>query len=82
MRAHGSPLRGGLDRSRHLIGQLLARAGASAPAAPPGDVSVHAIYRRVLEDLMPLADAKTLDIGIEDGPDTHVPVDGSNSCRS
>ena len=31
---------------------------------------------------MPLADAKTLDIGIEDGPDTHVPVDGSNSCRS
>ena len=73
----------GLDRSRHLIGQLLALARAqSAPAAPPGDVSVHAIYRRVLEDLMPLADAKTLDIGIEDGPDTHVPVDGSNSCRS
>ena len=84
MRAHGSPrCAAGTDRSRHLIGQLLALARAqSAPAAPPGDVSVHAIYRRVLEDLMPLADAKTLDIGIEDGPDTHVPVDGSNSCRS
>ncbi|WP_175812343.1 sensor histidine kinase [Burkholderia contaminans] len=75
-RARLAALRGGLDRSRHLIGQLLALARAqNAPAAPPGDVSVHAIYRRVLEYLMPLADAKTIDIGIEDGPDTHVPVD-------
>ncbi|VWL94396.1 sensor histidine kinase [Burkholderia lata] len=75
-RARLAALRGGLDRSRHLIGQLLALARAqSAPAAPPGDVSVHAVYRRVLEDLMPLADAKTIDIGIEDGPDTSVPVD-------
>ncbi|MPV70571.1 sensor histidine kinase [Burkholderia sp. BE17] len=75
-RARLAALRGGLDRSRHLIGQLLALARAqSAPAAPPGAVSVHAIYRRVLEDLMPLADAKTLDIGIDDGPDTRVPVD-------
>ncbi|KAF1039056.1 MAG: Swarming motility regulation sensor protein RssA [Burkholderia lata] len=75
-RARLAALRGGLDRSRHLIGQLLALARAqSAPAAPPGNVSVHAVYRRVLEDLMPLADAKAIDIGIEDGPDTSVSVD-------
>ncbi|MGP8475519.1 sensor histidine kinase [Burkholderia sp. PR2] len=75
-RARLAALRGGLDRSRHLIGQLLALARAqSAPAAPPGTVSVHATYRRVLEDLMPLADAKTIDIGVDDGPDTRVPVD-------
>ncbi|NTX27996.1 HAMP domain-containing histidine kinase [Burkholderia pyrrocinia] len=75
-RARLAALRGGLDRSRHLIGQLLALARAqSAPAAPPGAVSVHTTYRRVLEDLMPLADAKTIDIGIDDGPDTRVPVD-------
>ncbi|GAU01650.1 sensor histidine kinase [Burkholderia stabilis] len=75
-RARLAALRGGLDRSRHLIGQLLALARAqSAPAAPPGAVSVHTIYRRVLEDLMPLADAKTIDIGVDDGPDTRVPVD-------
>lgn len=76
MRARLAALRGGLDRSRHLIGQLLALARAqSAPAAPPGNVSVHAVYRRVLEDLMPLAEAKTIDIGIEDGPDASVPAD-------
>ncbi|NTZ06918.1 sensor histidine kinase [Burkholderia metallica] len=75
-RARLAALRGGLDRSRHLIGQLLALARAqSAPAAPSGAVSIHTVYRRVLEDLMPLADAKALDIGIEDGPDIRVPVD-------
>ncbi|WP_321789093.1 HAMP domain-containing sensor histidine kinase [Burkholderia pyrrocinia] len=75
-RARLAALRGGLDRSRHLIGQLLALARAqSAPAAPPGAVSIHATYRRVLEDLMPLADAKTIDIGVDDGPDARVPVD-------
>ncbi|MEK2601756.1 HAMP domain-containing sensor histidine kinase [Burkholderia arboris] len=75
-RARLAALRGGLDRSRHLIGQLLALARAqSTPAAAPGAVSVHAVYRRVLEDLMPLAEAKAIDIGVEDGPDTCVPVD-------
>ncbi|RQS64963.1 two-component sensor histidine kinase [Burkholderia sp. Bp8963] len=69
-------LRGGLDRSRNLIEQLLALARAqSAPAAAHGAVSVHAVYRRVLEDLLPLAEAKALDIGVEDGPDTQVCVD-------
>lgn len=81
-RARLAALRGGLERSRHLIGQLLALARAqSAPAAPPGAVSVHAVYRRVLEDLMPLAEAKTLDIGIDDGPDAACPPTRSNSRR-
>ncbi|MDR3096060.1 MAG: two-component sensor histidine kinase [Paraburkholderia sp.] len=69
-------LRGGLERSRKLIEQLLALARVQAAPAPPADeTSVFAVYRRVLEDLMPLAEAKRIDIGIGDGPDVTVPVD-------
>ncbi|MGU7774961.1 sensor histidine kinase [Burkholderia sp. MR1-5-21] len=72
-------LRGGLDRSRNLIEQLLALARAqsaqTSTAAEPGAVSVHAVFRSVLEDLIPLAEAKALDIGVEDGPDTRVRAD-------
>ncbi|MGU7784846.1 sensor histidine kinase [Burkholderia sp. PU8-34] len=78
-RARLATLRGGLDRSRNLIEQLLALArvqSASAEAAAAcGAVSVHAVYRHVLEDLIPLAEAKALDIGVEDGPDTNVCAD-------
>lgn len=34
-------------------------------------MSVHAVFRRVLEDLIPLAEAKALDIGVEDGQDAN-----------
>ena len=69
-------LRGGLERSRKLIEQLLALARIQAePARPMEPVSIHATWRRVLEDLMPLAEAKHIDIGVEDGPDVRVSVD-------
>jgi two-component system OmpR family sensor kinase len=67
-------LRQGIERGRRLLDQLLALARAHAqvaPAASPSTAptSVLAVYRRVLEDLMPLAEAKHLDIGIEGGQD-------------
>ncbi|WP_179404591.1 sensor histidine kinase [Burkholderia guangdongensis] len=69
-------LRGGLERSRHLLDQLLALARIQAvPARPAEAVSVRIAFRRVLEDLFPLADAKQIDIGVEDGPDLLVGVD-------
>ncbi|PCE24685.1 sensor histidine kinase [Burkholderia ubonensis] len=69
-------LRGGLERSRNLIEQLLALARVqNAPATAHGPVSVHAVYRRVLEDLIPLAEAKALDLGVEEGPDADACVD-------
>ncbi len=65
-------------RGRSLADQLLALAraqgsdaAASAPAAP---CSVQVIYRRVLEDLMPLADARRIDIGVEGAQDAAVRV--------
>jgi two-component system OmpR family sensor kinase len=75
-RARLDVLRGGLERSRHLLEQLLALARLqSVPVRAAGATSVHAAYRCVLEDLFPLAEAKRIDIGVEDGPDVPVRVD-------
>ena len=66
-------LRQGIERGRKLLEQLLSLARAqSAVPAPAQAVSVRGVYRRVLEDLLPLAEAKSLDIGMVDGPDARV----------
>lgn len=58
-------LRQGIDRGRKLLDQLLSLASAqSAAARPKVSVSVRQVYRRVLEDLLPQAHAKRIDIGI------------------
>jgi len=57
-------LRRGIARTRSLLDQLLtlARAQGQTDAAQP--VSLNRVFRRVLEDLMPLAEAKHMDIGV------------------
>jgi two-component system OmpR family sensor kinase len=66
-------LRQGIERSRNLLDQLLTLAKAqSAADLPQSPVSVQSIYRRVLEDLMPLAEAKHIDIGVEGIQDAQV----------
>ncbi len=71
-------LRQGIERGKNLLEQLLALAKAEAstevPTEPPAPVSIQRIYRRVLEDLMPLADAKHIDIGVEGTEDARVAV--------
>lgn len=58
-------LQGGIERARNLVHQLLALAGAQAGAPAVNEpVSVKAVYRRVLEDLLPLAEIKNIDIGV------------------
>jgi two-component system, OmpR family, sensor kinase len=58
-------LKGGLGRSRQLLDQLLSLARAQGATKDPlRDVSVRTIYRRVMEDLMPLAQAKNIDLGM------------------
>lgn len=58
-------LRQGIERSRILLNQLLALARVQASTITPNNpVSVQQVYRRVLEDLMPLAEAKGIDIGV------------------
>ncbi|QAY86620.1 ATP-binding protein [Pseudomonas arsenicoxydans] len=60
------PLTQGIERSRKLIDQLLALATAqSSVERSQASVSVHDIYRRVLEDLLPLAESRQIDIGVE-----------------
>lgn len=66
-------LRRGIERGKSLIEQLLALATAQANATPSSaPVSVHAVYRRVLEDLLPLAELKQIDIGVEGAEDVHL----------
>lgn len=66
-------LRQGIERGRSLLDQLLTLAKAqSATDLPKSPVSVQGIYRRVLEDLMPLAEAKHIDIGVEGTQDAEV----------
>ncbi|QEL56027.1 sensor histidine kinase [Chromobacterium paludis] len=68
-----SALRGGIARGRHLLEQLLVLARAqSAPEALAAPVSVQGVYRRVLEDVLPLAEAKSIDIGVEGDGDAWV----------
>ncbi|AUH49991.1 two-component sensor histidine kinase [Chromobacterium sp. ATCC 53434] len=67
-----SVLRGGIARGRNLLDQLLALARAQSATAAPSAVSVTEVYRRVLEDLMPLAEARHIDIGVEGGSDAWV----------
>ncbi|WP_430293308.1 ATP-binding protein [Pseudomonas sp. B1-22] len=65
-------LRQGIDRGRNLIDQLLML--ASAQSSSPGTaspVSIHKIYRTVLEDLLPLAEKKQIDLGV-DGDDCQI----------
>ncbi|SEF03332.1 ATP-binding protein [Pseudomonas migulae] len=67
------PLSRGIERSRNLIDQLLTLAAAqSSSDRPQTAVSVHGVYRRVLEDLLPLAERKNIDIGVESIEDVHV----------
>lgn len=66
-------LRRGIERGRNLLDQLLTLAkvqGAENVRERP--VSVQGVYRRVLEDLMPLAVAKHIDIGLEGAQDAEI----------
>lgn len=58
------PLKDGLERSRHLINQLLdlVRQQASSTSHTPVDLSTVAMS--VIEELMPIADAKKIDFGL------------------
>jgi len=66
-------LRQGIKRSQDLIVQLLALARAQdKPAVLAQGVSVQKVFRQVLEDLMPIAERKQLDIGVAGAGDVIV----------
>ncbi len=58
-------LRQGIQRNRRLLDQLLAFARVQESSHGPAEtVSVQQVFRQVLEDLMPLAEAKHIDLGV------------------
>lgn len=66
-------LQSGLQRSRQLLDQLLALARAQeTDKGQLVKVSVRRVYHQVLEDLMPLAEAKNIDLGIVGEKDANV----------
>ncbi|OAM30854.1 two-component sensor histidine kinase [Eikenella longinqua] len=56
----------GIRRNRHLLEQLLSLTRAQAPEAqrPKALLSSQALFRSVIEDLHPLAEAKQQDLGV------------------
>jgi two-component system, OmpR family, sensor kinase len=66
-------LRAGVERGRNLLNQLLTLARTQAFSEPPQSaISIQSVYRRVLEDLLPLAAAKEIDLGVEGHQDASV----------
>ncbi|MFL9924033.1 ATP-binding protein [Herbaspirillum lusitanum] len=63
-------LRNGLYRMRSLLEQLLtmARSHETAAQRPPETISMEDMFKQILEDLMPMAEAKNLDIEVDSDP--------------
>jgi two-component system OmpR family sensor kinase len=55
----------GIKRARHLLEQLLSLARVQQNSQRPmTQVSVASVFRTVIEDLLPLAEAKNIDLGV------------------
>jgi two-component system OmpR family sensor kinase len=68
-----STLRNGITRSQRLVVQLLTLARAQdQPVAALQPVSIQTVFRQVLEDTMPLAERKQIDIGVAGHADAMV----------
>ncbi len=68
-------LRQGIERERNLLDQMLTLARTqTTPSATSKSISVQYVYRCVLEDLMPMVEAKHIDIGVEGENDTQLLV--------
>ena len=71
-----SVLKNGLQRTRALVNQLLALARAQQELQTKTTyVSIQHVFRKALEDLIPLAESKHIDIGITTETDANVVAD-------
>lgn len=60
------PLLAGIERARHLTEQLLSLARTQAAAAGDAEVDVAALARELIAEYLPLAEAKNIDLGLEE----------------
>ncbi len=72
-RATVARLRQGMARARSLIDQLLTLARSQAqPGVPTASVPVRSILRSVIEDLVPQAELRQIDLGVIRQDDVHL----------
>ncbi|RTL28296.1 MAG: two-component sensor histidine kinase [Burkholderiales bacterium] len=70
-------VREGIERGRHLLEQLLslARAQADSPRNATSSVAVDLLVRKVIEDFIYQAEAKSIDLGMSNSDDAVVVAD-------
>ena len=61
------PLQEGIERARHLTEQLLSLARTQAGTTGAIEVNVSAMARELIADYLPLAEAKRIDLGLDEG---------------
>ena len=72
------PLKVGLERSRHLLNQLLDLVRQQASSTNLKAVDLTAVAVNVIEEMMPIADAKKIDLGLSQ--DTTLKIDADASA--
>lgn len=71
------PLKNGLERSRHLLNQLLDLVRQQASATNLLKVDLAAVALTVIEEIMPIADAKRIDLGLAQEAAVQIDADAS-----
>lgn len=71
------PLKDGLERSRHLLNQLLDLMRQQANVASLHPVDLTAAALNVIEEIMPIADAKNIDLGLSQEASVRIDADRS-----
>jgi two-component system OmpR family sensor kinase/two-component system sensor histidine kinase QseC len=71
------PLKDGLDRSRHLLNQLLDLVRQQASAVQLRTVDLAKVALTVIEESMPIADAKRIDLGFSKEASVQIDADAS-----
>lgn len=78
-RARLDALIAGLHRTRELLDQLLTLARTQEQGgASSARLSLHQVIREVLEDLVPLAEAKNIDLGVIGDTEADADIEGSH----
>ena len=66
LRERVTPLRAGIDRARRLTEQLLSLAKSQADHSAQGWVDLSKMAREIIAEYLPLAESRSLDLGLED----------------
>ncbi len=71
------PLKDGLERSRHLLNQLLDLVRQQASSTKLDVVDLASVALGVIEEMMPIAEAKNIDLGLSKEADAKIDADAS-----